>query len=86
MKAFSLGPGIVATQMNVESGAVDAGIPAEDTVELPAATMLYLAAGGGDWLSGRHVQATWDLGQVEREWKEKILEKDLLINKLDVHV
>ncbi|KZV80123.1 NAD(P)-binding protein, partial [Exidia glandulosa HHB12029] len=39
VKAFSLGPGIVATQMNVESGAVDA---AEDTVELPAATMLYL--------------------------------------------
>ncbi|KZV96866.1 NAD(P)-binding protein [Exidia glandulosa HHB12029] len=82
VKAFSLGPGIVATQMNVESGAVDA---AEDTVELPAATMLYLAAGGADWLSGRHVTATWDLGQVEREWKDKILKKDLLINKLDVH-
>ena len=55
-----------------------------DPVELPAYTMLYLTSGKADWLSGRYVAATWDLGQVEREWKEKILAKDLLINKLDV--
>ncbi|KZV78832.1 NAD(P)-binding protein [Exidia glandulosa HHB12029] len=86
MKAFSMHPGNVPTQMNVDSGAQDLGIPAEETPELPAATMLYLAGGGADWLSGRYISATWDLGQVEREWKDKIVEKDLLVNKLDVHV
>ena len=60
------------------------GIEFPDLPELPAAVMLYLCSGSADWYSGRYVSVNWDLGQVEREWKEKIVEKDLLVNKLDV--
>ncbi|VDB90969.1 unnamed protein product [Peniophora sp. CBMAI 1063] len=84
VKAFALHPGSILTDMGHDSGLAGQGMPFPDTVELPAVTMLYLASGKADWLSGRFVEATWDLGQVEREWKDKILEKDLLINKLDV--
>ncbi|GJE95872.1 SDR family oxidoreductase [Phanerochaete sordida] len=84
VKAFSLHPGSIVTDMNIESGAQDLGVPAPDTLELPAATLLYLAQGKADYLNGRYVSATWDLGQVEREWKDKIVTKDLLVNKLDV--
>ncbi|KZV69178.1 NAD-P-binding protein [Peniophora sp. CONT] len=82
--AFALHPGSVATDIAHESGLVEQGVEMPDAAELPAYTMFYLASGKADWLSGRYVDATWDLGQVEREWKEKILAKDLLINKLDV--
>ena len=46
--------------------------------------MLYLCSGKLDWLNGRYVDVNWDLGEVESEWKEKILEKDLIVNKIDV--
>lgn len=60
------------------------GVQFIDPPELVAATMLYLCSGKADWLNGRFVNANWDLGQVEKEWKENILKKDLLLNKLDV--
>ena len=66
------------------SGLKEKGIQFIDPPELAAASMLYLCTGKADWLSGRYVSANWDLGQVEREWKDKILAQDLLINKLDV--
>ncbi|VDB83286.1 unnamed protein product [Peniophora sp. CBMAI 1063] len=84
VKAFALHPGSVATDIAQESGLIEQGMEMPDPAALPASTMLYLASGKADWLSGRYVESTWDLGQVEREWKEKIIEKDLLINKLDV--
>ena len=58
--------------------------PYVDTPELSASTFLYLSLGRADWLNGRYVSANWDLGQVEKEWKDKIVEQDLLINKLHV--
>ncbi|KZV62461.1 NAD-P-binding protein [Peniophora sp. CONT] len=82
--AFALQPGSVLTDVSHQSGLIEQGMEMSDPAELPAYTMFYLASGKADWLSGRYVDATWDLGQVEREWKEKILTKDLLINKLDV--
>ncbi|KZV69177.1 NAD-P-binding protein [Peniophora sp. CONT] len=84
VKAFALHPGSVLTDIAQESGLVEQGMEMPDPAELPAYTMFYLASCKADWLSGRYVESTWDLGQVEREWKEKILAKDLLINKLDV--
>ncbi|KZV64031.1 NAD-P-binding protein [Peniophora sp. CONT] len=81
---FSIHPGAVATEMAKTSGLAEKGIQFIDPPELAAATMLYLCSGKADWLNGRYVDVNWDLGQVEREWKEKILSKDLLINKLDV--
>ena len=84
VKAFALHPGSIPTDVAKQSGLIEQGMEMPDPPELPAATMLYLSSGKADWLSGRYVESTWDLGQVEREWKDKILAKDLLINKLDV--
>ena len=84
MKAYALHPGSVKTEIAQESGLIEQGMEMPDPAELPASTMLYLASGKADWLSGRYVESTWDLGQVESEWKDQILAKDLLINKLDV--
>ena len=85
IKAFSLHPGAVATDMAQRSGLADGGVVKfDDPPELAAASMLYLCTGKADWLNGRYVSVNWDLGQVEREWKDKILDKDLLVNKLDV--
>lgn len=84
VKTYSLHPGSIVTETAQDSGLAEQGMEMPDSVELPAYTMLYLASGKADWLSGRYVEATWDLGQVEREWKDKILAGDLLINKLDV--
>ena len=85
VKAYALHPGLVkSTEIAQESGLIEQGMEMPDPAELPASTMLYLASGKADWLSGRYVESTWDLSQVESEWKDKILAKDLLINKLDV--
>ena len=59
-------------------------IPVNSTVGLAAATILYLTSGKADYLSGRYVSATWDLGEVEREWKEKIIAQNGLVNKLSI--
>jgi hypothetical protein len=75
----------------------------EDTLELPAAVVLHLAAGKADWLNGRCVarlfvrclmltavcnrrfwNVNWDFAEVERDWKEKILAQNGLVNKLNI--
>jgi hypothetical protein len=43
-----------------------------------------LTSGKADYLSGRFVSATWDLGEVERDWKEKIINQHALVNKLAI--
>jgi hypothetical protein len=43
-----------------------------------------LISGKADYLSGRYVAATWDLGEVERDWKEKIVSQEALISKLHI--
>ncbi|KAI0267634.1 NAD-P-binding protein [Gloeopeniophorella convolvens] len=79
VKAFSLHPGVIETQIFAESK-VD--FPTPDSLQLPACTMLYLASGKADWLSGRYIAAEWDLGEVERDWKSWILENNGLVNTL----
>jgi hypothetical protein len=54
VRAFALSPGVVRTRMYVEAG-VGAAL---NTIELPAATTLYLTSGHADWLSGRSVPWT----------------------------
>jgi hypothetical protein len=61
-------------------------IPANSTVGLAAATILYLTSGKADYLSGRYTSVTWDLGEVERDWKEKIMTQHGLVNKLSIPV
>ncbi|KAI0269969.1 NAD-P-binding protein [Gloeopeniophorella convolvens] len=81
VKVFALHPGIVDTELYVVSAAP---IAADDPPALPAAVMLYISSGRADWLSGRYVSATWDLGEVERELKDKIVSQHLLVSKLAV--
>ncbi|KAI0265846.1 NAD-P-binding protein [Gloeopeniophorella convolvens] len=81
LKVFTLDPGTHPTQMAYETGIE---FTTEDTLQLPAAAMLYLTSGKADWLSGRYVSSTWDLEEVERDWKEKILSGHELVSKLSI--
>ncbi|KAJ3791167.1 NAD-P-binding protein [Lentinula aff. detonsa] len=83
VKSFALHPGTIKTET------VIAVIPfweaiAIDTLQLPAATILKLTDGSGrfDWLSGRFVSANWDLEEVERDWKEDIVNKGMLVTRI----
>ena len=58
--------------------------PVNSTVELAASTIQYLTSGKADYLSGRYISAQWDLGEVERDWKEKIIAQDSLVSNLSV--
>ncbi|KAI0065035.1 NAD-P-binding protein [Artomyces pyxidatus] len=81
IKVFTIHPGLIVTALKAESLVP---LPDEDTVALPAAVILYLTSGKADYLSGRFVSATWDLGEVERDWKEKIIRTNGLINKFSI--
>src|SRR5579863_7794550 len=86
LKVFSVHPGTVKTAMYDESGGDEDNFPITSTVGLSAATVLYLTAGKADFLSGRYVSSTWDLGEVERDWKEKIVGQNCLVNKLSIPI
>ncbi|KAN0132188.1 hypothetical protein V8E53_009954 [Lactarius tabidus] len=80
VRAFALAPGVVRTRLFIEAGVREA----PDTVALPAATALYLTSGRADWLSGRYYSANWDIAEVERNWKDAIIEQEALVNKLSL--
>jgi len=92
VRAFALAPGMLPTRLAAETRAAgatgdlddDANLRklAPDSVALPAATMLYLTSGRADWLSGRFCSANWDMAEVERDWKDVIIQKGGLVNKL----
>ncbi|KAI0060499.1 NAD-P-binding protein [Artomyces pyxidatus] len=82
IKVFPVHPGIIRTAMNVGSGAPPPAI--EDTLALPAATFLYLTSGKADYLSGRYISANWDLGEVDRDWKPRIIDENALVSKLAI--
>ncbi|KAI0275447.1 NAD-P-binding protein [Gloeopeniophorella convolvens] len=80
VKTFAVHPGLVQTDM-----ADDTGLPKEMFVDPPAlvaAALLRLTGGTADWLSGRYISALWDLDELERDWKVRVLEKSALVNKL----
>ena len=56
LTVFSLHPGTVKTQMAKEASEGYTGEMVYDTVQLPAATMLYLTSGRLDWLNGKSVR------------------------------
>jgi hypothetical protein len=58
--------------------------PVNSTVGLAASTIQYLTSGKADYLSGRYVSAQWDQGEVERDWKEKIIAQNGLVSKLSI--
>jgi len=67
IKAYAVHPGIVLTPGAVNvMGKLDLKDSVEemDTVEVSAATYLWLTARNAEFLNGRYLQATWDLGEV----------------------
>jgi len=81
IKVFPVHPGVVETELAAEG---NVGLESVDSVALSAATILYLTARKADYLSGRFISAPWDLGEVERVWKEKIIAENLLVSKLAI--
>jgi hypothetical protein len=81
IKVFCMHPGSVKTDLYDEA---DGSFPVNATVELAASTIQYLTSGKADYLSGRYVSARWDLGEVERDWKEKIIAQNGLVSKLSI--
>ena len=82
LKVFCVHPGIVATELTV--GYEADWVRNQDSPALCASTVLYLMSGKADYLSGRFVASTWDLGEVERDWKQKIVGQDALVSKLHI--
>ena len=58
--------------------------PLNSTAELAASAVQYLTSGKADYLSGRYVSAQWDLGEIGRDWKEKIIAQNGLVSKLSI--
>jgi hypothetical protein len=80
LKFYCVHPGNIDTEGNRSVG-VNNSSTKFDTLELPAATYLYLTARKAEFLSGRYVQATWDLNEVIAV-KDEIVQKNLLVTKL----
>ncbi|KAM0718806.1 hypothetical protein Q7P37_005877 [Cladosporium fusiforme] len=82
--AISIHPGNILTEM-----ATEGEMPEElkfvftETAELPADTVVWLAAQKREWLSGRYVNVTWDMPQLEAK-RKAIVDGDRLRVKLDV--
>ncbi|KZV67316.1 NAD-P-binding protein [Peniophora sp. CONT] len=80
---FAVHPGAISTPGGEDAfrslGYSDIKLP--DTVELPAATFLWLTARNAEFLSGRYIQATWDLSEVLAK-KDEIVRDNLLVTKL----
>ncbi|KAI0275461.1 hypothetical protein BC834DRAFT_965831 [Gloeopeniophorella convolvens] len=53
-----------------------------DPPELSASLTLHLVSGKADWLNGCYFSANWDIDELERDWKAKVLEKNAFVNKL----
>jgi len=81
IKVFSVHPGTVKTDLYDEA---DGQFTVNSTVELAASTIQYATSGKADYLSGRYVSVQWDLGEVERDWKEKIIAQNGLVSKLSI--
>jgi len=84
VKSFSFHPGGIRTELALSSRRLDDLLV--DAVELPAATMLQLTSGRFDWLSSRFISTNWDLDEMEKNWKNNIIDQNALINKLCIPV
>ncbi|VDC07616.1 unnamed protein product [Peniophora sp. CBMAI 1063] len=84
ISSYAVHPGAIvtpgATTTLTEMG-LQGVLPQPDTVELAAATFLWLTGRNAEFLSGRYVQATWDLNEVLAK-KDEIVRDNLLVTKL----
>ena len=82
IKAYALHPGVIETNTSVASvSGRGASIPWDDKPELPAATILWLTNRNAEFLSGRYIQASWDLNEIIAI-KDEIVKDNLLVTKL----
>ena len=65
----------------MESMGIKEHMQMPDTVELPAAMFLWLTARNAEFLSGRYIQADWDMDEVVAK-KDEIVRDNLLVSKL----
>ncbi|KZS87420.1 NAD-P-binding protein [Sistotremastrum niveocremeum HHB9708] len=82
VKTMAMHPGSIKTAMAVTNPGLAHFLI--DTPQLPAGTILQLTSGRYDWFSGRYVSANWDLEEVERDWKEKIIASEALVSRLAI--
>ncbi|KAH9062309.1 NAD-P-binding protein [Lactarius vividus] len=71
LTVFALHPGTLMMQ-TVEETSV--GFPDDlhfDPPQLPAVTMLYFTSARVEWLNGKYLAATWDIAEIERNWKKQ---------------
>ena len=54
-----------------------------DSPDLSAGFVVWLCSGKADWARGRYLSSTWDVDELTR-LKERIVEDDLLVNRLRV--
>jgi hypothetical protein len=55
-----------------------------DSLRLSAATALRLTSGKDNYLSGRFVSSNWDLDEVEKKYKAKIVGQDALVSRISI--
>ncbi|VDC03953.1 unnamed protein product [Peniophora sp. CBMAI 1063] len=87
LSVYIFNPGAIATPGALEAQAqieIKGTIQMPDSIDLPAATCLWLTDHNNldaKFLSGRYVEASWDLNEVLAK-KEEIVRDDLLVTKL----
>ncbi len=80
IKCFALHPGGVSTELGLNMPqALHAYLV--DSPDLPASFAVWLCSGQADWAKGRYLSANWDVEELLLR-KEKILQGDLLVNRL----
>ncbi|KZS86877.1 NAD-P-binding protein [Sistotremastrum niveocremeum HHB9708] len=82
IKTFAFHPGAIKTALSGENSFLAPRLI--DSLQLPAATLLRLTSGREHWLSGRYVSSNWDLDEVNKDWKEKIIRSKALVSRLSI--
>jgi NAD(P)-dependent dehydrogenase (short-subunit alcohol dehydrogenase family) len=80
VKCFAIHPGGVPTTLGKNMpDAMHAYLV--DSADLAAGFIVWLCAGRADWAKGRFLSSNWDVDELSR-LKDRILEGDLLVNRL----
>ncbi|MGL4235304.1 SDR family oxidoreductase [Tabrizicola sp.] len=80
IKCFALHPGGVSTELGRNMPEAMHAYLVDDPA-LAAGFAVWLSSGKADWATGRYLSATWDVEELTA-LKGRILEEDLLVNRL----
>lgn len=83
IKCFAIHPGGVATEL-ARNMPEDRHTYLTDSPELAAGFIVWLASGRADWATGRYLSVNWDVEELT-SLKDKILQDDLLVNRLRIN-